>query len=47
MRKVIGVLAALTVSAGAAEAQDGELIAGMATVVDSDGLRVGDTSMML
>lgn len=47
MRKVIGILAALLTVAGVAKAQEGAPIVGVATVVDSDGLRVGTTSVML
>ena len=47
MLKVIGVLVLLLALFGAAEAQEGEMIVGVANVTDSDGLRVGDTSVML
>ena len=47
MRKAIGILTVLLTLTGGAVAQEGELIVGPATVVDSDGLRVGTTSVML
>lgn len=47
MRAAIGALVAIFVAVGAASAQDGETVVGEATVVDSDGLRVGETSVML
>ena len=47
MRKVLGALAALLLAGGVATAQDAEPIVGMATVVDSDGIRIGNASIML
>jgi len=47
MRKAIGLLAALAFLAGPAAAQPGEPIAGTATVSDSDGLRIGNISILL
>lgn len=47
MRKTITVLAVLLAFTGAAKAQDVEPIVGEAVVVDSDGLRIGDASLML
>lgn len=47
MRKVAGVLAALLLAGGVASAQEDEPIVGTATVVDSDGIRIGNSSIML
>ena len=48
MRKLLlAALGALALMGGAATAQDGEPIVGMATVVDSDGIRIGNKSIML
>ena len=47
MRKAIGVLAMMFALTGAGQAQEGEPIVGIAIVVDPDGLRIGDASLML
>lgn len=47
MRKALGVLTAIVAAAGAAVAQPADPIIGPATVVDSDGIRIGDASIML
>ena len=47
MRKATTALFALLALAGAASAQDGELIVGVATVADSDAIRIGNASLML
>jgi len=47
MRKTIGVFAVLLALASTAHSQEAEPIVGIATVVDSDGLRIGDASLML
>lgn len=47
MRKVVGVFAVLLALTSAAKSQEVEPIVGVATVVDSDGLRIGDKSLML
>jgi endonuclease YncB( thermonuclease family) len=47
MRNSFGVLALMLAMTGAVQAQDGEPIVGEAEVADSDGLRIGETSIML
>lgn len=47
MRKMLAALTTLMVLAGPAAGQDAPPIVGLATVGDSDGLRIGTTSIML
>jgi endonuclease YncB( thermonuclease family) len=47
MKALSECLAALLLISGAASAQEADSIIGTATVVDSDGMRVGGTSIML